>query len=38
MTGAIFDFNGTMFFDEAFQERSWREFLGQKTGRDGTDA
>lgn len=38
MTGAIFDFNGTMFFDEAFQERSWREFLGQKTGRDVTDA
>lgn len=37
MTGAIFDFNGTMFFDEKFQEASWRNFIGQKVGRDITD-
>lgn len=37
MKGVIFDFNGTMFYDELFQEESWRSFLKQKTGRDITD-
>ncbi|MCM1496334.1 MAG: HAD family phosphatase [Bacteroides sp.] len=31
--GVIFDFNGTMFFDEAFQKQSWLTFLENKTGR-----
>lgn len=31
--GVIFDFNGTMFFDEAFQKQSWLSFLESKTGR-----
>lgn len=31
--GVIFDFNGTMFFDEAFQKQSWITFLENKTGR-----
>lgn len=31
--GVIFDFNGTMFFDEAFQKQSWLFFLESKTGR-----
>ena len=33
----IFDFNGTMFFDEAFQEKSWRTFLKNKIGRNVTE-
>ncbi len=33
----IFDFNGTMFFDEAFQEQAWRSFIGQKINRAVTD-
>lgn len=33
----IFDFNGTMFFDEAFQEQAWRNFIGQKIDRAVTD-
>lgn len=33
MTGVIFDFNGTMFFDEWFQEQSWKQFIRQK-GKD----
>lgn len=33
MRGVLFDFNGTMFFDEKFQTASWRKFLQQKTGR-----
>ena len=33
----LFDFNGTMFLDEAFQEKSWRQFLKEKTGRAVTD-
>jgi beta-phosphoglucomutase-like phosphatase (HAD superfamily) len=37
MKGVIFDFNGTMFFDGALQERSWRLFLSRKTGREITD-
>ena len=37
MKGIIFDFNGTMFFDAALQERAWRQYLGSKTGRDITD-
>lgn len=37
MAGAVFDFNGTMFFDEKFQEISWRTFIGQKVKRDITD-
>lgn len=34
MTGVIFDFNGTMFFDGEFQEKSWRQFLKTKIGRE----
>ncbi len=37
MTGVIFDFNGTMFFDEKFQEMSWKDFIRKKTGQDITD-
>ena len=32
MGGVVFDFNGTMFFDEEFQNISWRSFLEEKTG------
>lgn len=35
--GVIFDFNGTMFFDEKFQEKSWRTYLQEKIGREVTD-
>ena len=35
--GILFDFNGTMFFDEEFQERSWREYLAAKIGRPVSD-
>lgn len=38
MIGVLFDFNGTMFFDETFQEISWRNFIGGKIGRDITEA
>ena len=34
MLGVIFDFNGTMFFDEDFQEISWKNYIRQKTGHD----
>ena len=34
MKGVIFDFNGTMFIDEKFQNKSWRTFIKQKIGRD----
>jgi beta-phosphoglucomutase-like phosphatase (HAD superfamily) len=34
MKGVIFDFNGTMFFDEEFQNKAWKTFIGQKIGRD----
>ena len=37
MRGIIFDFNGTMFFDEEFQNVSWRSFLQAKTGHYITD-
>ena len=37
MRGIIFDFNGTMFFDEEFQNISWRSFLQAKTGHYITD-
>ena len=35
--GVIFDFNGTMFYDNDIQENSWRTFLHRKTGRNITD-
>ena len=38
MEGIIFDFNGTMFFDQPIQEQAWRGFLKDLTGRDATDA
>lgn len=34
--GLIFDFNGTMFFDSPFQERSWTEYLTGAIGREVT--
>lgn len=34
----LFDFNGTMFFDEVFQEKAWRFFLESKIGRVVTNA
>ena len=37
MLAVIFDFNGTMFFDERFQEISWRKFIENKTNRKVTD-
>lgn len=37
MSGILFDFNGTMFFDEKFQEDSWKQFLQAKIGRVVTD-
>ncbi|MCD8323921.1 MAG: HAD family phosphatase [Clostridiales bacterium] len=37
MQGIIFDFNGTMFFDEDFQVKAWKQFIGEKTGRDISD-
>ena len=36
MLALIFDFNGTMFFDEKFQEMSWREFIQNRIGREIT--
>ena len=38
MKGVIFDFNGTMVFDEALHTKAWRQFLGQTIGRPGTEA
>lgn len=35
--GIIFDFNGTMIFDGKLQEQAWRQYLGEKTGREITD-
>lgn len=35
--GILFDFNGTMFYDEAFQTDSWKTFLENKLGRTVTD-
>lgn len=37
MKAAIFDFNGTMIFDEKFHNQAWRIFAEQKTGRDISD-
>jgi len=37
MEGIIFDFNGTMLFDKNLHEKSWREFVKQKTGHIPTD-
>lgn len=37
MIGILLDFNGTMFFDEIFQEKSWKTFLMEKTGHAVTD-
>ena len=34
----LFDFNGTMLFDESFQEASWRQFIEGKIGRAVTAA
>jgi len=33
----LFDFNGTLFFDGAFQENAWRTYLSRLIGRDVTD-
>lgn len=33
MLNVIFDFNGTMFFDEAFQEKAWQQYMTEKLGR-----
>lgn len=31
--GILFDFNGTLFYDEKFQTESWKNFLQSKLGR-----
>ena len=36
-TGVIFDFNGTMFYDEEFQTNSWRTFVESKVKRNISD-
>ena len=36
-SGVIFDFNGTMFFDNDIQENSWRIYLREMIGREITD-
>ena len=33
----IFDFNGTMIFDDRLHESAWRQFFSLKTGRNITD-
>lgn len=33
----LFDFNGTMFYDQKFQEIAWRQYLGEKIHRPVTD-
>lgn len=30
MRGVIFDFNGTMFFDEEFQNKAWKIFIEER--------
>lgn len=35
--GILFDFNGTMFYDEVFQNASWKTFLESKLKRAVTD-
>lgn len=37
MYGILFDFNGTMFFDETFQRQSWKCFLSERLGRAVAD-
>lgn len=37
MRGVIFDFNGTMVFDEKFHMAAWRKFLLEKVGCEITD-
>lgn len=34
MRGVIFDFNGTMVFDEKFHELAWRKFFSEKIDRE----
>ena len=36
MKGIIFDFNGTMVFDEKFHTIAWEEFLEKRIGRKVT--
>lgn len=37
MRGVIFDFNGTMVFDEKFHLMAWRKFFAEKIGREISD-
>ena len=37
MKTVIFDFNGTMIFDDRLHESAWRQFFSIKTGRNITD-
>lgn len=37
MRGVIFDFNGTMVFDEKFHVSAWRKLISDKTGYEITD-
>ena len=37
LTGVIFDFNGTLFFDTQFHEQAWREYAQELCGRTITD-
>lgn len=37
LTGVIFDFNGTLFFDTPFHEQAWREYAEKLCGRAITD-
>ena len=37
MKAVIFDFNGTMIFDDRLHESAWRQFFSLKTGRNITD-
>ena len=37
MRGVIFDFNGTMVFDEKFHLAAWRKFFAEKIGREISD-
>lgn len=37
MLAVLFDFNGTMFFDEKFQEQSWKMYIQKQIGREVSD-
>lgn len=37
MKGIIFDFNGTLFWDSEIQEKAWRSYAKELSGRDITD-